>query len=67
MMRQFASTGAAEAFRTAVNTAITNNDYTAYVAANTKYDISKYMSKDEFTAMVTERTAQEKIKTALTN
>lgn len=67
MMQFFASTWDAQAYRTAVEKATTNNDYTAYVAANTKYSITKYMTKDEFAKMVTERATQEKIKTALLN
>jgi len=65
MMQKFTSTWEAEAFRTAVETAITNNDYTAFVAAHTKYSITKYQTQAEFTTMVTERATQKKIQTAL--
>ena len=67
MMQKFTSTWEAEAFRTAVDTAITNNDYTAFVAVHTKYSITKYQTQAEFTTMVTERATQKKIQTALTN
>ena len=65
MKAKFTNTGDAEVFETAVNTAIANNDYTAFVAAHTKYSITKYMTKDQFTTMAAEMAKQAKIKTAL--
>ncbi len=65
MMAQFASTEEAQAFRTAVEKAITDKDYTAFVAAHTKYWITKYSTETEFNEMLTRRAAQEKIQTAL--
>lgn len=67
MMKQFTSTWEAEAFRTAVEKAIANKDYTAFVAAHTKYNITKYSTEAEFTEMLTRKATQEKIKTALEN
>ena len=65
MMPQFASTAEAQAFRTAVEKAITDKDYTAFVAAHTKYGITKYSTETEFNEMITRRANQEKIQTAL--
>ncbi len=67
MMKKFASTGEAEAFKTAIEQSITNNDYTAYIAVNTNYNITKYLTKDQFTAMATEKAHQQKILDALKN
>ena len=66
-MEQFASTGDAEAFRIAVDAAFAAKDYTAFIAAHTKYGITKYPSEEEFTAKATEKANKELIKTALTN
>jgi len=65
MMKQFTSTWEAQAFRTAVEKAITNKDYTAFVAAHTKYTITTYPTEAEFTDMLTRKATQEKIQTAL--
>ena len=65
MMGKFTTTWDAQAFKTAIDTAMKNNDYTAFVAAHTKYSITKYMTKDQFTTMVVEMAKQAKIKTAL--
>jgi len=65
MMSQFASTQEAQAFRTALEKAITNKDYTAFVAAHTKYGITKYSTEAEFNEMLTRKATQEKIQTAL--
>ncbi len=67
MMKTFNSSWDAQAFRTAVNLAMTNNDYTAYVAANTKYNITSYMTQDQFTKIVSERAKQQQSLTALKN
>jgi hypothetical protein len=64
-MPQFASTEEAAAFRTAVEKAITNKDYTAFVAAHTKYGITKYSTETEFIEMITRKTTQENIQIAL--
>jgi hypothetical protein len=65
IMPQFASTEEAAAFRTAVEKAITNKDYTAFVAAHTKYGITKYSTETEFIEMITRKTTQENIQIAL--
>jgi hypothetical protein len=65
MMFQFASTAEAQTFRTAVEKAITDKDYTAFVAAHTNYGITKYSTETEFNEMITRRATQEKIQTAL--
>ncbi len=65
MMTQFASTEEAQAFRTAVEKATTDKDYTAFVVAHTKYGITKYSTEAEFNDMLTRRANQEKIQTAL--
>lgn len=61
------STGDAEAFRTAVDAAFAANDYDAFVAAHTKYGVTKYPTQEEFTAKAAEKASKEKIKTALEN
>ena len=58
-MPQFANTEEATAFRTAVEKAIANNDYKAFVAAHTKYEITKYSTETDFTAMLTRRADAE--------
>lgn len=65
MMNQFASVEEAQAFRTAVEKAITDKDYTAFVAAHKKYGITRYSTESEFNDMITRRATQEKIQTAL--
>jgi hypothetical protein len=65
VMKKFTNTWDAEAFRTAVEKAITTNDYTAFTQAHIKYNITTPISKEQFTTMVNKRATQEKIKTAL--
>lgn len=65
VMKQFASTWEAEAFKTAVETAITNGDYTAFAAVHTKYKVNTTVTEEQFKEMITRRSTQEKIQTAL--
>ncbi len=67
MMKKFSNTGDALAFKTAVDTAITNNDYSAFVVAHTKYSITQYLTKEQFTSMIAQKSAQDKINMAITN
>lgn len=67
VMKQFASTWEAEAFKTAVETAITNWDYMAFAAVHTKYKVNTTVTEEQFKEMITRRSTQEKIQTALTN
>ena len=46
---------------------MTNNDYTAYIAVNTKYNITKYITNNQFTAMAAQKANQQKILDALKN
>jgi hypothetical protein len=66
-MAQFTNTGDFEAFRTLVDAAFAANDYDAFVAAHTQYNITKYPTEEEFTAKVTEKANRESIRTALEN
>lgn len=65
MMTKFTNTWDAEAFRTAVDKAITTNDYTAFTQAHIKYNITTPMTKEQFTTMVNKRATQEKSLAAL--
>lgn len=67
MMKQFTSTWEAEAFRTAAENAITNKDFAAFKAVHEKYGITMNITQDQFTEMITRKTTQEQIQTALEN
>lgn len=64
-MQQFTNTGDAAAFRTTVEQAITNKDFTAFKAAHTKYNITMNITQDQFTTMIAQRANQEKSLAAL--
>lgn len=65
IMKQFASTWEAEAFRTEIETAITNADYAAFTAIHAKYKVNTSVTQEQFTEMLARRATQEKIKNAL--
>jgi hypothetical protein len=58
-MHQFENPEDAQAFKTAVEAAITAKDYTAFKAAHTKYDVDFAISEEDFTAMLTRRADAE--------
>lgn len=65
MMFSFASMAEAQAFRIAVEKAITDKNYPAFVAAHKKYGITRYSTESEFNDMLTRRANQEKVQAAL--
>lgn len=67
MMKLFANTADAQAFKTAMENAITNKDFAAFQAVHTKYGITMNTTQAEFNAMVVRRATQQEIQTALTN
>jgi hypothetical protein len=67
IMKKFANTGDAQAFRTAVENAMTNKDFAAFKAVHEKYGITMNITQDQFTEMITRKATQEKIQTALEN
>ncbi len=67
IMKQFASTWEAAAFRTAVETAITNKDYTWFIAAHTQYKVNTSVTQEQFDAMIARRENAQQSLTALKN
>jgi len=65
MMKLFANTGDAQAFKTAVENAMTNKDFAAFKAVHTKYGVTMKITQDQFNEMITRRATQEKIEVAV--
>lgn len=67
IMFKFTNSGDAQAFKAAVEAAVTSNDYIEYVAANTKYWITKYMTNAQFTKRATAQAHKKQSDDALRN
>lgn len=52
MMKLFTNTGDAQAFKTAVENAVANKDFTAFTAVHTKYGITMNITQDQFNEMI---------------
>ena len=52
MKNQFASSWVEQAFRTAIQNAMTNKDFAAFTAVHTKYGIPMNITQDQFNEMI---------------
>jgi hypothetical protein len=59
MMKLFANTGDAQAFKTAVENAIANKDFAAFTAVHTKYGITMNITQDQFNEMIAVKTKMD--------
>lgn len=66
MMKKFANTGDAQAFRTAVENAMTNKDFAAFKAVHVKYGITMNITQDQFNEMIAVKTEMDVLHTKIT-
>ncbi|MCX6823601.1 MAG: hypothetical protein NT085_00535 [candidate division SR1 bacterium] len=59
MMKLFTNTGDAQAFKTAVENAITNKDFAAFTAVHVKYGITMNITQDQFNEMIAVKTQMD--------
>ncbi|MEI6672191.1 MAG: hypothetical protein WCL02_02260 [bacterium] len=59
MMKLFANTGDAQAFKTAMENAIANKDFAAFQAVHTKYGITMNITQDQFNEMIAAKTEMD--------
>ena len=66
MMKLFANTGDAQAFKTAVENAITNKDFAAFQAVHTKYGITMNITQDQFNEMIAVKAQMDALHSKIT-
>ena len=66
MMKNFTNTGEAQAFKTALENAITNKDFAAFQAVHTKYGITTNVTQDQFNEMIAVKTEMDALHKKIT-
>lgn len=66
MMKLFTNTGDAQAFKTAVENAITNKDFAAFTAVHVKYGITMNITQDQFNEMIAVKTEMDALHKKIT-
>jgi len=66
MMKLFANTGDAQAFKTAVENAMANKDFAAFQAVHTKYGITMNITQDQFNEMIAVKAKMDALHSKIT-
>jgi len=66
MMKLFTNTGDAQAFKTAVENAVTNKDFAAFTAVHVKYGITMNITQDQFNEMIAVKTEMDALHKKIT-